>query len=103
MERLRRPPEVAHIRLPEAILTTRDCPTQVMLRVMAQEAQMLTTEEFASLLTVGNAPVNSSAPAIPAAHRARLIALGYMVDLAGRLRMTTPGRIRIYAGHLVDG
>ena len=81
MERLRRPPEVAHIRLPEAILTTRDCPKQVMLRVMAQEAQMLTTEEFASLLTVGNAPVNSSAPAIPAAHSARLIALGYMVDL----------------------
>ena len=74
-----------------------------MLRIMALEAQMLTTEEFVSLLTVGNAPVNSSAPAIPAAHSARLIALGYMVDLAGRLRMTTPGRIRIYAGHLVDG
>jgi hypothetical protein len=48
-----------------------------MLRVMALEAQMLTTEEFASLLTVGNAPVNRSAPAIPAAHSARLIALGF--------------------------
>jgi hypothetical protein len=37
-----------------------------MLRVMALEAQMLTTEEFASLLTVGNAPVkNSSALTIP--------------------------------------
>ena len=71
-----------------------------MLRVMALEAQMLTTEEFASLLTVGNARVNDLAPAIPAAHRARLIALGYMVDLAGKLRMTTPGRIRIYAGQL---
>lgn len=56
---------------------------------MASEADMLTNEEFASLLTVGNAAVNSSAPMIPAAHRARLIALGYMVDLAGRLRMTT--------------
>ena len=67
---------------------------------MALEAQMLTTEEFASLLTVGNAPVISSAPSIPTAHRARLIALGYMVDLAGELRMTTPGRIRIYAGQL---
>jgi hypothetical protein len=71
-----------------------------MLRVMALEAQMLTTEEFASLLTVGNAPVNSSAFTIPAAHSARLIALGYMVDLAGKLRVTTPGRIRIYAGQL---
>jgi hypothetical protein len=71
-----------------------------MLRVMALEAQMLTPEEFASLLTVGNAPVNSSALTIPAAHSARLIALGYMVDLAGKLRMTTPGRIRIYAGQL---
>ncbi|XIA64502.1 hypothetical protein ACFIOY_37625 [Bradyrhizobium sp. TZ2] len=70
-----------------------------MLRIMALEAQMLTTEEFASLLRVGNA-VNSSAPAIPAAHSARLIALGYMVDFAGQLRMTTPGRIRIYAGQL---
>ena len=74
-----------------------------MLRVMALEAQMLTSEECASLLAVGNAPVNSSAPAIPAAHSARLIALGYMVDLAGRLRMTTPGRIRICAGHLATG
>jgi hypothetical protein len=72
-----------------------------MLRVMALEAQMLTTEEFASLLTVGNAPVkNSSALTIPAAHSTRLIALGYMVDRAGKLRMTTPGRIRIYAGQL---
>jgi len=71
-----------------------------MLRVMALEAQMLTTEEFGSLLTVGNAAVNGAAPAIPAAHCARLIALGYMVFLAGRLRMTTPGRTRIYAGQL---
>ena len=39
----------------------------------------------------GNAPVDSRAPLVPAEHSARLIALGYMVDLAGRLRMTTPG------------
>jgi hypothetical protein len=68
---------------------------------MAKEAQMLTDEEFASLLVIGNMPVNGPVPLVPAAHSARLIALGYMVDLAGRLRMTTPGRIRIYAGHLV--
>jgi hypothetical protein len=67
---------------------------------MAPEAKMLSPEEFASLLVVGNAHVNSRAPLVPAEHSARLIALGYMMDLAGRLRMATPGRIRIYAGQL---
>lgn len=65
---------------------------------MASETEMLTDEEFASLLVVGNVPVNGPAPLIPAAHSDRLIALGYMVHLAGRLRMTTNGRVRIYAG-----
>jgi hypothetical protein len=69
-------------------------------QILTMEAQMLTNEEFASLLTVGNAPANSSALTIPDAHSARLIALGYIVELAGKLRMTTPGRIRIYAGQL---
>ena len=71
---------------------------------MALEAQMLTTEEFASLLTVGSAAINSSAPAIPAAHSARLIALGYMVDLAGKLRMTTQDESGYMPGNsLADG
>ena len=65
-------------------------------------AENLTREESASLLTVGNAPVHGSAPAIPAAHSARLIALGYMVDIAGSLRMTTPGRIRMFAWQLAN-
>jgi hypothetical protein len=69
---------------------------------MASKATMLTSEEFGSLLAVGNMPVHGPAPAIPAAHSARLIALGYMVDLAGRLRMTTPGRFRMYAGQLAN-
>jgi hypothetical protein len=78
-----------------------------MLRVMTLEAtqlthEKLTHEEFASLLTVGNTPVHGSAPVIPAEHRSRLIALGYMVHLEGRLRMTTPGRVRIYAGQLAE-
>jgi hypothetical protein len=78
-----------------------------MPRVMTVEAtklihEKLIHEEFASLLMVGNATVRSSAPVIPAEHSARLIALGYMVYLAGRLRMTTPGRVRIYAGQLAD-
>ena len=63
-------------------------------------SKTLTAEEFASLLTVGNTRVNGPAPIIPAEHRARLIALGYVADVADRLRMTTPGRVRIYAGQL---
>jgi hypothetical protein len=64
---------------------------------------MLTPEEFASLLTVGNTSAVTDPPAvIPTAHRDRLIALGYMTDLAGRLRMTTSGRYQIYAGQLAE-
>jgi len=65
---------------------------------MATQSKMLTPEEFASLLTVGNTRVIDPAPAIPAEHSARLIALGYLADLADRLRMTTPGRLRMAAG-----
>ena len=65
---------------------------------MAEEARALTIKEFASLLAIGNAGVNDPAPVIPAEHSARLIALGYMVDLLGRLRLTTRGRIRIVVG-----
>jgi hypothetical protein len=55
--------------------------------------------EFASLLTVGNTCAVLEPPAvIPVKHSARLIALGYMAELSGRLRMTTPGRARIAAG-----
>src|SRR3984893_11760895 len=68
-------------------------------RMMAPKSNMLTREEFASLLTVGNTCAVLEPPAvIPAEHRARLIALGYMVHLQGRLRMTTPGRSRMGAG-----
>jgi len=59
-------------------------------------AKVLTPEEFVSLLLVGDTPATNGPPAvIPPEHSARLIALGYMADIAGRLRMTTPGRIRI--------
>jgi hypothetical protein len=59
---------------------------------MASEA--LTPEEFASLRKVRNTSAVTSPPAvIPANHRVRLIALGYMADIAGWLRMTTPGRV----------
>jgi hypothetical protein len=65
---------------------------------MTEEAKMLTIKEFASLLAIGNAGVNDPAPTIPTEHSARLIALGYIADLEGTLRMTTPGRARIAAG-----
>jgi hypothetical protein len=68
-------------------------------RMMASESEPLTTEEFVSLLTVGNTCAVREPPAvIPAEHSARLIELGYIADLAGRLRMTTSGRSRMAAG-----
>ena len=66
---------------------------------MVPKSEKLTREEFASLLMVGNTSAVLEPPAvIPAEHSARLIELGYMADLAGRLRMTSPGRARIAAG-----
>ena len=56
------------------------------IRIMASEPKLLTRDEFASLLTVGNCSVIDRPAAIPAQHTARLIGLGYMVDIAGRLR-----------------
>jgi hypothetical protein len=60
--------------------------------------KMLTCEEFASLLKVGNCSTMDPPVAIPVERSTKLIALGYMVDLVGRLRMTTPGRQRIAVG-----
>ena len=66
--------------------------------MMASKSKTLTPEEFASLIIVGACTVNRPPPSIPANHRARLTALGYMVHLSGRLRMTSPGRSRIADG-----
>jgi hypothetical protein len=63
--------------------------------VWIMASKKLTSEEFASLLKVGNCSVIDLPAAIPVKHSAKLIALGYMVDLNGRLRLTTPGRQRI--------
>ena len=66
--------------------------------MMAPTSKKVTCEEFASLLKVANTNAVLDPPAvIPAEHSARLIELGYMADLAGRLRMTTVGRQRIAA------
>jgi hypothetical protein len=60
---------------------------------MASKSKMLTSDEFVSLLIVGNLCAVTDRPAvIPAEHSAKLIGLGYMADIQGRLRMTTPGR-----------
>ena len=72
------------------------------LTMTVHAPKLLTPEEFASLLAIGSVPVNGLVPAIPAAHRARLIALGYMADIQGRLRMTTPGRYLMYAGQIAS-
>jgi hypothetical protein len=56
---------------------------------------MLTKEELESLVTVGNTSEFDRPAVIPAAHATTLIELGYIVDLAGRLRMTTLGRMRL--------
>ena len=71
-----------------------------MVHAQIMPSEILSPEEFASLLLVGNTPVQGLAPAIPGAHSARFIALGYMADISGRLRRTTPGRFRMYAAPL---
>ena len=64
----------------------------------SSDPKVLTREEFAALLVVGECSVLDPPAVIPAKHGARLIGLGYILDIAGRLRMTTPGRQRIAAG-----
>jgi hypothetical protein len=61
-------------------------------------AKMLTHEEFASLLSIGTPSTYRCPAVIPPEHRARLIELGYVVDIQGKLRMTTPGRNCLAAG-----
>jgi hypothetical protein len=66
--------------------------------MMAATSKKLTREELASLLKVGNTSAVLEPPAaIPAEHSARLIELGYIAHLEGRLRMTAAGRYRIAA------
>jgi hypothetical protein len=58
-------------------------------RMMASKSKLLTREEFASLLTVGNTCAVLDPPAvIPAKHRARLVRLGYMANLDDRFHET---------------
>jgi hypothetical protein len=61
--------------------------------MMDSELQTLTSDEFASLLSVGD----MCAASIPFEHELRLTRLGYVADLDGRLRVTTSGSARIAA------
>jgi hypothetical protein len=60
----------------------------------ADTEEELTLKEFGSLLAIGLARGNR-APAISIEHGAKLTMLGYVVDLAGGLRITTRGRLQI--------
>jgi hypothetical protein len=62
---------------------------------MASEPEVITGEEFASLLAVGRCSMLQPPAVIPGQHRARLIWVGYIADIGGRLRMTRSGRRRI--------
>ena len=59
------------------------------------DPEFLTRDQFISLLMVGDARPHGHPPIIPIDHETLLVRLGYVVRLQGRLRMTTPGRIRI--------
>jgi hypothetical protein len=54
--------------------------------------KLLTPEEFASLIEVA---ITSPNPAIPAAHLAKLVKLGYVAVTAKGLLVTGDGLIRI--------
>ena len=60
-----------------------------------EEPEVLTRDEFISLLVVGDAKPNGPAPIISTDHEKLLARLGYVVNLQRRLRMTTQGRMRI--------
>jgi hypothetical protein len=68
------------------------------LGMVPKLSKRLSEQEFACLLTVGNTAVNGPPAVIPTEHSARLTGLGRMMHLAGRLRLTGPGRSRIAAG-----
>ena len=66
------------------------------IRTMAYDApEFLTRDQFISLLMVGDVTPNGLAPIIPIDHETLLVRLGYVVNLEGRLRITTHGRQRL--------
>ena len=62
--------------------------------------EALSPQEFASLLTVGKRRREQRRPYDTRRPHRPIDRMGYLVQLAGRLRMTILGRYRIYAEHL---
>jgi len=65
--------------------------------------EFLTRDQFISLLMVGDVTPSGLAPIIPIDHETLLIRLGYVVNLQGRLRITTPGRLRLASIENIPG
>jgi hypothetical protein len=65
--------------------------------------EFLTRDQFISLLMVGDVTPSGLAPIIPIDHEALLIRLGYVVNLQGRLRITTHGRLRLASIENIPG
>ena len=66
------------------------------IRTMTYDApEFLTRDQFISLLMVGDVTPSGLAPIIPIDHETLLVRLGYVVNLQGRLRITTHGRQRL--------
>jgi hypothetical protein len=62
---------------------------------MAPHAEALTSDQFISLLMIGDMKPRDFSPFIPIGDEMLLIKLGYIEKLRGRLSMTLPGRVRI--------
>jgi len=58
-------------------------------------SEFLNSDQFISLLMVGDVTPTGRAATIPIDHETLLVRLGYVVNLQGRLRITTHGRLRL--------
>jgi hypothetical protein len=65
--------------------------------------EFLTRDQFISLLMVGDVTPTGLAPIIPIDHETLLVRLGYVVNLQGRLRITTHGRLRLKSIEAIPG
>jgi hypothetical protein len=90
------PTEVTRLSLGSVRYCSVARPRSAYIHRMANDTpDFLTRDQFISLLMVGDATPTGLAPIIPIDHETLLIRLGYLVNLQGRLRMTTQGRLRL--------
>jgi hypothetical protein len=75
-----------------------------IIRTMPYDTpEFLTRDQFISLLMVGDVTPTGLAPIIPIDHETLLVRLGYVVNLQGRLRITTHGRLRLKSIEEIPG